>query len=471
VNVAPWGKRVSEDDGRVVGLEWAEPRDIHRVVVTFAEAVPEPRSVRLQWWQSGWPARGTGQKAMEPMATIVAGPPPTARDQGAWHDADTYVQATGRGWTFTFRHLNLAEFPQLSDVTAEHRTTSRIRVRFPDPAPAISSIEAYTDSQWHVRPLRLPWSTVESRLRPKLSVFNGSIATVTEGDASDDTVALWLAQSSRSNSPDATSVNVESARLTYRFEPAAGGTEPAGRMWFPLDAQAGGRRFVVNVDGTVSRVAGASGSSAEPESARHFDFAFGLPAGGPIRRWVEDDCLPIMNSEWELDGIRYTQTVLLTSLSPEDPRTQSPETNAKAVLMVRIVGKNIAQEYRLARAVLSVVAADRPVPVVLRDGWLLAEPDNASGAVPATTGARVGEVNGESLLAAVEVQGAAQGTQENGKVHLAGNMPPGTDGFMVLRIPMVPPVHADDLERLRNLEFDAELRRAKRFWREPTDRR
>lgn len=471
VDVAPWGRRISAENGRAVGIEWAEPRDVQRVVVTFAAAPPDASAARLQWWQSGWPERRSVREAAASSVGNTRSGRRNESDQGTWRDADVYLQPAGRAWTFTFRHLNLTEFPKLSDVTAEHRTTSRIRVLFAGPAPAIERIEAHTDAEWRTRLMRLPWHAVDAGQRPKLSVFNGFITASVPSESSDDTVALWFTQSSSANSSDATSVTVETARRVFSFEPAARPPSGAGRMLFLTDAEEAGRRFAVNADGTVSRDKGRTDDARGRGIGRRFDFDFGMPVGEPVRRWVEDDCLPIMNTEWEHDGIRYTQTALVARFGVGDPGFRTSPVDATFVLIVRILGKNTAQEYRLAHATLSVSVDDQPLPVVLRDGLLFADQSGISPQSDSLAmGALGGQGKGESLLAAVEVQGAAQGTQENGKVHLAGNMPPGTDGFMVVRIPMVPPEHPDDLERLRNLEFDAEFRRAKRFWQEPAGR-
>ena len=56
------------------------------------------------------------------------------------------------------------------------------------------------------------------------------------------------------------------------------------------------------------------------------------------------------------------------------------------------------------------------------------------------------------------------GTADGGQVHFAGNMPPGTDGFMVLRIPFVTLDTEDEIHRLQDLEYDAEFRRVKSHW-------
>jgi hypothetical protein len=147
VDVAPWGERASWADGRDIGLWWEDPRDIHRVVVTFTGTPPEPARVKLQWWHSQWPEHrvprdqpaGAGESGWGHLGDLY---------QGEWRDADAYFEAEGRTWTWSFRHLNLNEFPQLKDFAAEYRTTMKIRLLFDGPAPALERLAAYTDSVW-----------------------------------------------------------------------------------------------------------------------------------------------------------------------------------------------------------------------------------------------------------------------------------------------------------------------------------
>ncbi|MDO8589600.1 MAG: hypothetical protein Q7T82_21455 [Armatimonadota bacterium] len=59
VDVAPFGEFRTWENGRDVGVLWEEMRDIFKVVVEFAEdaPLPDPSSIKLQYWQSSWPYR------------------------------------------------------------------------------------------------------------------------------------------------------------------------------------------------------------------------------------------------------------------------------------------------------------------------------------------------------------------------------------------------------------------------------
>lgn len=521
VDVAPWGERASWADGRDVGLWWEDPRDIHRVVVTFADPPPEPKSARLQWWHSQWPEHriprdqpaGAGESGWGHLGDWY---------QGEWRDADAYFEAEGRTWAWSFRHLNLNEFPRLKDFTAEYRTTMKIRLLFDGPAPGIERLAAYTDSVWQPTELAIVGGTPEMNqtLRAaRLEVFNGYAERLDPpGGAGAEAglrLRVWFAESPNVNSFDHTVVTVRSAAGSFSFDPAAVAAgrrvlapEPGwlvkrledpvpfaaalaraksapdrplyarvfvepeqslaralaeqppkpGRIYLPLGTEGGRQRFGVNPDGSVFCVNDRMDHPRGRDTGRlhwgahRLDYDFGLPDGAPARRWIEDECLPILHTEWEQEGIRYTQTAFVTRLEPGSLGFPDMQADDPAVLLVKIHGRNVAREYRAAHATLSLRADGRPVPLTMREGLVFAWQDGA-----------------ERLRAAVEVQGAVQGVADAGQIHFAGHMPPGTDGFMVLRIPFITLDRPEEIERLRDLEFDAEFRRVKSFWKSRAD--
>src|ERR1035438_4912223 len=52
-DAAPFGLPLPEGNG----VMWEDPREIHKVVVHFAGAVPAPEQLRLEYWGSRWPDR------------------------------------------------------------------------------------------------------------------------------------------------------------------------------------------------------------------------------------------------------------------------------------------------------------------------------------------------------------------------------------------------------------------------------
>ncbi len=521
VDVAPWAERTTAEDGREVGLWWEDPRDIHRVVVTFAGPPPSPEAVKLQWWQSQWPQHrvprdqpaGAGESGWGHLGDHY---------QGRWRDADAYLQTDGRTWTYTFRHLNATEFPALQDFGPEYRTTLKLRLRFDRPAPGIERLEAYTDSVWQTAELVIVGGSEalnQTLHAARFEVFNGHLERLDAPGGAGAAAGLHLrvafAESPNVNSFDSTVVTVRLPTDGFSFEPAvvAAGrrvlvpepgwlvkraddpvtfadalararahpdrplyervfAEPEqslaralaeqppkpGRIYLPLGTEGGRQRFGVNPDGSVFCVADRIDHPRGRDTDRlhwgghRLDYDFDLPRSAPLRRGLEEDCLPLITTEWERDGIRYTQTAFVTRLDPGSLGFPDMQADDTAVLLVKIHGRNLASEYRTAHATLSLRADGRPVSLTMREGLLFARQDGA-----------------ERLRAAVEVQGAVQGVETAGKIHFAGHMPPGTDGHMVLRIPFITLDRPEEIERLRDLDFDAEFRRVKAFWQARAD--
>ena len=559
MDVVPWGERASWAEGRDLGVWWEDPRDIERVAVTFAGAPPDPATVRLEWWHSRWPEHriprdqpaGAGESGWGHLGDLY---------QGEWREADVYFQADGRTWTYTFRHVNLREFPELRDFNAEYRTTLKLRLLFGGPAPAVERFEAYTDSVWRQTTVEIEWGGAQPSQvwDGRLEVFNGCVDRVsplelrgpaviasdgswrstTQTNASGVQARFWYTESPNVNTFDGTVATVRAAAASFSFEPAqvAGGSNilaptlsaavvraedadlrmaarmglaasrqallqsrlatrvtrvvpdegipperslydrvtlqpeqtlaralaeqppKPGRIYLPLGTEGGRQRFGVNPDGSVFCVNDRIDQPRGRDTARRrwgaqrLEYDFALPEGEPVKRWTEDECLPILHTQWERDGIRYTQTAFVTRLDPGGLGFPDMRADETAVLVVKLHGQNIASEYRLAHATLSLRADGQRLPVTMRKGRLYAQhPD------------------GDRLRAAVEVQGAVTGTVEEGEVHFAGHMPPGTDGHMVLRIPFITLEEEEEIQRLEDLEYVAEFRRVKAFWKGRAD--
>lgn len=551
VDVAPWGERASWDNDRDAGVWWEDPRDIHRVVVIFADSPPAPGKVRLEWWQSQWPEHriprdrpaGAGESGWGHLGDLY---------QGRWREADADLQAAGKTWTYTFRPLGEREFRELKDFEAEYRTTMRLRLVFDGRAAKIETIEAFTDSVWRSIEVGIEWNAGPTGARicdGDLSAFNGyveALAPLMSGpggsgvgitglnqwkssvrDVPDGVrCRVWFTESPNVNTFDSTVVTLRSASGSFSFDPgalargamiltpmhhaavgpadqillehrkrtingAAGWSafeataerartksmptlyarvfdEPEqslaralaeqppkrGRMYLPVGLEGGRQRFGIHPDGSVfcvnDRIDDPPGrdTSRRTWGGHRLDYSFNLPKSAPAKRWIEDDCLPIQQTEWEHEGIRYSQTAFATRLDPGElgfPDTQADDTT---VLMVKIAGRNVAQEYKPAHAGLSLRVDGRRVPLGLNEGVVRAKLGDA-----------------EVIRALMEGQGQANPPEVNGEIRYFGNMPPGTDGFIVVKIPFITLDKPDEIERLRNLEFDQEFGRVKRFWK------
>jgi hypothetical protein len=177
-------------------------------------------------------------------------------------------------------------------------------------------------------------------------------------------------------------------------------------------------------------------------------YDFGLPSSPPVRRWIEDDALPICQTSWEKDGIRYTQKVLVTTTDTHDPTEASPGDD-DAVLLVQITGHNIAAEYTTAGAVFEMKVGDRPLNLELREGLVFVA--GTKDRVP---------------LAAVDIASEGIAGTNGPQLRFQGHMPPGTSGSMTIKIPAGRLEHQSAVDRLRDVEFEEEFRRVKRLWKD-----
>ena len=168
-------------------------------------------------------------------------------------------------------------------------------------------------------------------------------------------------------------------------------------------------------------------------------FDFGLPQSEPLDRGHAEEILSIVSSRWEIGGIRYTQTVLLTRLIPEGPSLW--------VLMVQLTGENISREYTDATAAFALTLDDQTLELEWRHGPVYAThlPD-------------------QPLVGLIEI--GAEGVEKSSgpRLEFRGHMPPGTSGAMTIKILLDRIAGDEQLDRLHDLEFDDEYRRTKRRW-------
>jgi len=187
VDVAPYGYPQVTEDGKGYGVIWEDPRDIFKVVVSYARGIPRAtmQEAKLQYWQSQWPHRriprdresGAGGSGWLDVGDWY---------NGRWRDADveltviqppsSFVAIGGPVATYTFRPINAKEFPNLRDFDARYRTTLKLRLVFPEKVPKIESLRAFSDSVWQREDIVIERDPdkVKGELRaPKIEVFNG----------------------------------------------------------------------------------------------------------------------------------------------------------------------------------------------------------------------------------------------------------------------------------------------------------
>lgn len=108
------------------GLLWEDPREVHRVVVEFAEAPEKPAQVQLEYWGSWWPERHL-PKDREPGGGDIGWMELGNWWKYGWRVADAERQVEGDRVVFTFRPVNAKEFPKVADYPARFRYTLKLR--------------------------------------------------------------------------------------------------------------------------------------------------------------------------------------------------------------------------------------------------------------------------------------------------------------------------------------------------------
>ncbi len=179
-DIARYGIMKSWTEVNDLGIEWEEPRDVHRIFVKFAneKSMQSKDEVKLQYWQNHWPHQRV-QKG------VVAGAGRSgwmAQDDwfnGEWKDADSNIEVENDSLVYTFNPINAKEFPD-EDFGAIYRRTLKIRLLFKDSRPEIQSIKVYTDSVWKEIEVKVEWGDefAKENWQGKFEIYNGEFEHV-----------------------------------------------------------------------------------------------------------------------------------------------------------------------------------------------------------------------------------------------------------------------------------------------------
>jgi len=240
LNITRFGEITKWDaDGKDYGVIWEDPREIHRVAVTFAEPVSE--APELQYWQSSWPNRriprdepsGSGSSGWLNVGDWI---------QGEWKTADVEVAAKDATLVYTFRPITQKEFPDIKNFDASYRTTFKLRLVGKEPLKEIRTFEVNTDSEWKPIDVEILWGGTAKEPETwdgRLEAFNGEIEAVepisessrvkvaadrtwkseVRGATDGIRARLLYAETKHYNSFDETVITVRTARETFSFSP------------------------------------------------------------------------------------------------------------------------------------------------------------------------------------------------------------------------------------------------------------
>ncbi len=486
------------------GVMWEDPREIHKVVVHFAEAAPAPEKLRLEYWGSRWPEQHL-PKDREPGGGSVGWMELGNWYTYQWRVADADAKADGNTVTFTFRPVNAKEFPAMKDYPAAFRYTLKLRVVSDAPLPKVEQIQTFTDSTLEPRTVNLEWKSATSG---KLSadVFNGALQAAENPSSRAARLRLLVATNPDPNTFDRTLVTVRNGGTMFTFAvddlkqgalfvPHAGAAVlPDGDMrsyaavaaaqkkagartlydrvgempeqtwraaWegmppkkshihFPLGLDGGRQRFQLDAADTVRFRSNDNYLQARPgkETARlaleaapvRFDFQ---PPMKPVYRTIEEACLPICYTVWEADGVRISQTAFATELNGARADDPVPAPDTFTVFLARFVFTNISNSPQTARLPLTYWSGDKIRPLRSDEKGRLWLGDNVRGQVLADKAPAV----------------------EAGALTWSSTLALGESKSVIVKIPYLVLTAGTEQEALARLDFDTEHREIAGYWR------
>jgi len=200
-DIAPFGSRMTYDEGKAHGVRWAEPRKVRRVVVEFdaSQTLPEPSQVRLEYWRRVWDGKADPLN-FERGAGGVGWDAVDDWTNGRWVKAKGRVQRTGNAYEFTFDPTSAEEIAKFQGEGVTYRKTLAVRVTRDGGLPAPSRFRAYTDSISKAlrvlvqfgEPREATFKTQQSE-SGRLEVFNGIVTAVRPAGEGSATVKPDLA--------------------------------------------------------------------------------------------------------------------------------------------------------------------------------------------------------------------------------------------------------------------------------------
>ena len=485
------------------GLEWADPRDIHEVIVDFAAPVPAAAKVRVEYWGSDWPLQhlpndpelGSGFSGWMEIGDWY---------NGGWRIADSRQTISGDSIHFAFQPVNAHEYPELTNYFSTGRFTLKIRIAGDEPLPKILRIHALTDSTLADRAVRIVWE--EPPASDFLATaFNGQILgaatdgrttslqvrTVDNGDPNtldrtlvtlknganaftfmvDDLTngTLYLPEYGAAILPgndrrDYATVAADERRAGQKtlyeriaqmpeqtWSSAWNGMPPKkSRIEFVLGIDGGRQKFRLEPDGNISfRVYDPYMEAVPGKDTPRFALEkpsitvqFGLPEQ-PIERHIEDESVPICITTWERDGARIIQTAFATTLSGTKLNASPPAPDACAVAMFRFDFTNATDSPRIVNLPVTILSDTNSEHLQLDRKGLIRNGDLFRGQVIA---------GGFSVVSTNPLDWS---------VPLAAH----ETKSIILKLPYLPLVKPSEAAALAALDFDRERRNTVRYWR------
>lgn len=497
-DAAPFGLPLKED----IGIMWEDPREIHTVVVHFADTDTPPSNLKLEYWGSRWPGQRL-PKDREPGGGDVGWMELGNWYKYGWRVADTVMTRQGKIVTFKFNPVNLKEFPDIKDYPADFRYTLKVRITSEEKIPKIEKISAYTDSTLQPRALNIVFNEKPDST-PHFEAFNGYVRKIEKLQDTTYRLQTEIVVNSDPNTFDRTLITVIAGNKTVTFKPddlahspiviphagiavtidddkrdymailkdvkskgvktlydrvsempeqtwraAWEGMPPKkSHIYFPIGLDGGRHRFRLHANGGIDFRSNDHYLRSRPgkdtprlslEKAP-VNISFSLPSK-PIYRTIVEESLPICITKWQMDGVEITQTALETKLDGFPQGAYQPSGDDFGVLMLKFVISNTTQakiEYVLP---IGYKAGSEAPKLTFKDGYLLR--DNH-----------------------FRFQIAGQTTIEDGNpVKVKFGLQPDQKATLILKIPYVVLTEESEIKALSKLNFDEEFKNVAGYWR------
>lgn len=492
-----------------LGLEWDEERDIREVRVRFHGE--EQKGAVVEYWFKNWPWDPPKMPSIED--------PMDDPWQGEWLKAATTESCESSECRYVFAPLALKENPRADRLPGvRYRRTLKVRISWPSGAPAVSGLQAFSDSEENPMRLRVQIATNGGTLSAgSFSVYNGYLRSAKPfGEGVD--LDLVAAKPELPGSEDLTVVTVRATvgqnrtfsfctrdaeqgpieipefgvRIVNREGSARRATtkqtirqriphepeqsyeratreippldpwnrEGGGKLYLPLAPDTSWQKFAFEIGGNVfisKKGTKAKGHELERLQWNGDRLTWRIGTGAKPYYREDHKCsigklngyLPVGTQEWENEGLHYTEeafaTLLRGPLSPDDP-ARSEQTSA--VLMVKLSAKNLAANSQTAHV------------------WISNDPNeslSAAGNLISSEGklrAQIGNPKGAAMEAAPV---PASDPQVHG-IHINFEVRPGTTESVVIKLPFVSDLSADQAGDLARLQYEPERNRIIRYW-------
>ncbi|HTQ50287.1 MAG TPA: hypothetical protein VMJ12_06215 [Candidatus Acidoferrales bacterium] len=502
-DAAPFG--IPLPDG--LGLKWDDPREIHSVIVEFADPIPAGRKVRLEYWGSHWPQQhlpkdrelGNGYDGWMELGNWY---------NGGWRIADAEQFASSNSIRFTFRPINAHEYPDLTNYSSTGRFTLKIRIVSDQPIPKILRIHALTDSTLADRSVRVVWEYPPAS-DFRATAFNGQILSTTATDSHSTILRIQTAVNTDPNTFDRTLVTLRNGTNLFTFKvddlkkgslylpeygaailldndhrdysavdedvrragkqtlydriaempeqtwtSAWNGMPPKkSRIAFVLGNDGGRQKFRLDADGNVSfrwddqymKGLPARDTPRLDLEQPPIQVEFGLPEK-PVARHIEDQSLPICLTTWNRNGVHIVQTAFATTL---DGATADAPTapDACAIAMLRFEFTNTTGSSRRASLPITILSDTNREQLRIDDQGLIWNGGHLRGQVVAGS------------LPTVSTN------QLDWSVPLAAHQ----TKTITIKLPYLPLIEPSEATALAALDFERERKFTGDYWRRVLD--